>query len=70
MANAKTFARVVTRRGPSFPFRNRRYFDCSPWGGGYCPAEGALGAVVLNERGMMLNLRSGEVYHDARFDKT
>lgn len=61
------YAKTIVRRGPSFPFRNRRYFDATPWGGGYIPAEGIPGAVVLNDKGELLNLRSGEVYVDARF---
>jgi hypothetical protein len=53
-------AKIVKRRGPSFPFRNCIYWDCTPWGGGYCPVTDAPGAVILGT--VMLDIRTGEVY--------
>lgn len=64
------YAKIVMRRGPSFPFRNRKYFDATPWLGGFIPVGGGAGAVNLNKQGHMLDLRSGRVYFDARFVAT
>ena len=46
--------------------RKGRFFDATPWGSGYIRAEGAVGAVLLSD-GLMLDLKSGRVYGDARF---
>jgi hypothetical protein len=67
-ASSKVFAKLVTRRSYVFPFRNRRYLDCTSWGGGWIAYEGAPGAAVIDEaKGLLVNLRTGEVYVDARF---
>jgi hypothetical protein len=67
---SKRFARIVTRRGPCFPFRNQRYFDCTPWGGGFVSGVGVRGGVVIDDtKGLLLDLSTGEVRADARFAK-
>lgn len=64
----RIYAPVVTRRGAVFPFRNGRYFDCSAVGAGFYRPHGGTGAVILNsQNGLMLNIRSGEIYTDLRF---
>jgi hypothetical protein len=63
-----SYAKLVTRRSYVFPFRNQRYWDCTPWHGGWIRHDGAPGAVVVDAAcGLLLNLRSGEVYADSRF---
>lgn len=59
-------AAVTRRRTPTWPARWAAYFDCTPWGGGYVRIQGARGAVVLSP-GVLLDLRTGEVYQDERF---
>ena len=63
----KTYAPVVTRRTPTFPSRNARYFDCTKYGSGYHRVNTVPGACVLNQQGLMLDLRTGEIYTDERF---
>jgi len=46
--------------------RKGRFFDATPWRAGYIRAEGAIGAVVLRD-GLMLDIKTGRVYGDARF---
>lgn len=67
-ANTLGYARLVRRRGPSFPFRLCSYFDCTKWEGGFIRFQGGPGAVVLRPRdGTMLDIASGRVYTDTRF---
>lgn len=67
----KTHAPVVRRRTSTWPSRMANYFDCTQWGGGYFRLGGGPGAVILNgQNGTMLDMRSGEVYHDERFKAT
>jgi hypothetical protein len=62
-------ARLVTRRGPCFPFRNRLYWDCTAFGAGYVACSGGPGAAVLDDtKGLLLNLSTGAVYNDSRFN--
>jgi len=64
----KVRARIVKRRTPTFPSRISPYYDCTPWGGGFIRAtNNGPGAVVLNNKGEVLNLQTGEVYTDDRF---
>ena len=63
-----SYAKLVTRRSYVFPFRNQRYWDCTPWQGSWIHYCGAPGAVVVDgARGLLLNLRTGQVYTDSRF---
>lgn len=65
----RQFAAIVRRRTSTFPCRMGVYFDCTAHGGGYYRAVGVPGAIVINSTtGTMLDLRSGEIYHDARFE--
>ena len=64
----RTFAPIVQRRTSTWPSRMASFFDCSQWGGGLTRLNDAPGAIVLNRAtGMMLNIRTGEIYTDARF---
>jgi hypothetical protein len=63
------YAPIITRRQPRFPFRNGAYFDLTKWGGGYVRYVSMPGAIVVNDEGLMMDLRSGEVYFDNRFKK-
>ena len=60
-------AGTVRRWTPTWPSRKATYFDFSPWGGGYLRLTGAPGAVVLAP-GVLADIRTGQVYRDARFN--
>ena len=66
---SKTFAPTVKRRTPTWPSRIASYYDCSKWGSGFFRVGRGPGAVVLNTKGEMLNMATGEIYVDARFVK-
>lgn len=59
-------APVVRRRTATFPSRLASYFDLTQWGGGYMRVTGVPGAAVI-KGDILVDLRSGEVYRDARF---
>ena len=61
------FAPRVRRRTPTRPSRMATYFDCTAFGSGFFRCQGGPGAVVLNKSGQVLDIVSGKVYFDARF---
>ena len=63
------FAKIVKRRGNTFPFRNASYFDVTEWGGGFIRVSGAPGAVVIRGA-VLLDLQTGRVYSDPRLAET
>jgi hypothetical protein len=65
-----SYANIVVRRGPIFPFRNRQYWDLTPYNAGYVPVTDSPGAIVINNNGLMLNIKTGKIYHDPRFDNS
>lgn len=66
----KVYAKCIKRRTPTFPSRTAWYFDFSPWGGGYLQCGNGPGGIILRDDGTCADIRTGEVYHDARFDTT
>lgn len=63
------FAKIVKRRGNTFPFRNASHFDTTQWGGGFIRISGARGAVVIRGA-VLLDLQTGRVYSDPRLAET
>ena len=63
------FAKIVKRRGNTFPFRNVCGFDATEWGGGFIRISGAPGAVVIRGA-VLLDLQTGRVYSDPRLAET
>lgn len=55
------------RRRTAWPSRMASYFDCTAFGSGLIRCQGGPGAVVLNKSGQVLDIVSGKVYFDARF---
>jgi hypothetical protein len=60
-------AKIVKRHAATFPSRLARYFDFTPWGGGYAKVDNVgSGAIVLRD-GVCADIQTGRVYKDSRF---